>query len=121
MLNWIVWNGTVFDIDTVLTLNWILHHVKNIFILNWIVWNKTVWQNWIAWNRNFLTIKLCTNAKLNYLKKMFILITVDLALNSLQRLIYHKNTNKQTNKHLIFSLCVHIWIILNRIIRISAH
>ena len=23
MLNWIVWNGTVFDIETVLTLNWI--------------------------------------------------------------------------------------------------
>ena len=22
MLNWIVWNGTVFDIETVLTLNW---------------------------------------------------------------------------------------------------
>ena len=24
MLNWIVWNGTVFDIETVLTLNWIV-------------------------------------------------------------------------------------------------
>ena len=23
MLNWTVWNGTVFDIETVLTLNWI--------------------------------------------------------------------------------------------------
>ena len=23
MLNWIVWNGTVFDIETVFTLNWI--------------------------------------------------------------------------------------------------
>ena len=23
MLNWIVWNGTVFDIETVITLNWI--------------------------------------------------------------------------------------------------
>ena len=22
MLNWIVWNGTVFDIETVLMLNW---------------------------------------------------------------------------------------------------
>ena len=29
MLNWIVWNGTVFDIETVL-------------MLNWIVWTKTV-------------------------------------------------------------------------------
>ena len=24
MLNWIVWNGTVFDIETVLMLNWIV-------------------------------------------------------------------------------------------------
>ena len=24
MPNWIVWNGTVFDIETVLTLNWIV-------------------------------------------------------------------------------------------------
>ena len=29
MLNWIVWNGTVFDVETVL-------------IVNWIVWNRTV-------------------------------------------------------------------------------
>ena len=28
MLNWIVWNGTVLDIETVL-------------MLNWIVWNRT--------------------------------------------------------------------------------
>ena len=39
MPNWIVWNGTVFDIETVL-------------MLNWIVWIRTVWINWIAWNRN---------------------------------------------------------------------
>ena len=45
MLNWIVWNGTVFGIETELTLNWI-------------VWNRTVWLNWIA----------CTYAKLNCLK-----------------------------------------------------
>ena len=38
-LNYIVWNGTVFDIETV-------------FMLNWIVWNRTVWLNWISWNRN---------------------------------------------------------------------
>ena len=24
MLNWIIWNGTVFNIETVLTLNWIV-------------------------------------------------------------------------------------------------
>ena len=24
MLDWIVWNGTVFDIETVLTFNWIV-------------------------------------------------------------------------------------------------
>ena len=25
MLNWIVWNGTVFDIETLLTQNWIVY------------------------------------------------------------------------------------------------
>ena len=35
MLNVIVWNGTVFEIDTVITLNWI-------------VWNRIDWLNWIA-------------------------------------------------------------------------
>ena len=39
MQNWIVWNRTVFDIETVLTLNWIVRI-------------RTVWLNWIALNRN---------------------------------------------------------------------
>ena len=75
MLNWIAWNGTVFDIETVFTLNWFLWNknvltfncveTKTILILNWVVWNRTVWPNWIEM---FLTIKQCTNAKLNYLK-----------------------------------------------------
>ena len=39
MQNWIVWNGTVFDIETV-------------FRLNWIVWFRTVWLNLIAWDGN---------------------------------------------------------------------
>ena len=26
MLKWIVWNGTVFDIETVLTLDWIVRN-----------------------------------------------------------------------------------------------
>ena len=34
-----VWSKTVFDIETVLTLNWI-------------VWIRTVWLKWIAWNGN---------------------------------------------------------------------
>ena len=35
MLNWIVWNRTIFDSETLLKLNWI-------------VWIRTVWLNWIA-------------------------------------------------------------------------
>ena len=59
MLNW---NRTVFDVETVLMLNWIVWNrtvltfncvwTKTIFILNWIVWIRTVWLKWIAWNRN---------------------------------------------------------------------
>ena len=39
MQNWIVWNRTVIDIETLLML-------KSIF------WIRTLWLNWIAWNRN---------------------------------------------------------------------
>ena len=49
MLTWIVWNRTVFDIETVLTLNWN-------------VWIRTVWPNWIPWNSNVFdnqTVYLC--------------------------------------------------------------
>ena len=62
MLNWFVWNGTVFDIETLLTSNWIVNielfwhltvcKTKYVLILNWISWIRTVWINWIAWNRN---------------------------------------------------------------------
>ena len=79
MLNWIVWNGTVFDIETVLMLNWILQNrtvltfncvqTKSILILNWIDWIRTIRLNWIKNEiEMFLTIKLCTHAKLNCLK-----------------------------------------------------
>ncbi len=62
MLNWIVWNGAGFDIETVLTLKGIVWNrnvltfnrvwIKTKLILNWIVWIRTVWLNWTAWNRN---------------------------------------------------------------------
>ena len=39
MQNWIVGNRTVFEIETVLMLNWIFGI-------------RTVWLNWIAWNCN---------------------------------------------------------------------
>ena len=52
MLNWIVWNGTVFDIENVLTLNWFVSYrtvltfncvqTKPVLILNWIIWIRTV-------------------------------------------------------------------------------
>ena len=41
MLNWIVWNWTVFDIETVLTLNGIVMYNR----INWIVWNRNVFDN----------------------------------------------------------------------------
>ena len=46
----------------------------------------------------FLTIKLCTHAKLNFLKiELTICIKMDSALNNLQRLICHKT--QPTNQH----------------------
>ena len=45
----------------------------------------------------FLTIKLCTYAKLNYLERI-IYIKVDLALNNLQRLICHKPQQTKPNQ-----------------------
>ena len=55
MLNWIVWNKTVLDIETVFMLNWIVWNwtvltfncvwTETILILKWIVWIRTVWLN----------------------------------------------------------------------------
>ena len=47
MLNWIVWNGTVFDIE-------------NVLMLKWIVWDRTVLTSNCV-NKNY------TYTKLNYL------------------------------------------------------
>ena len=42
MLNWIVWNWTVFHIETVLTLNWIVlcTHAKRMFEIELIIYIK---------------------------------------------------------------------------------
>ena len=77
MLNWIVWNRTVYLYKNGLSLNnlqrLICHktqtnkffwHLNCILMLNWIAWNGIVfvyqtelfeielWINWIVWNRN---------------------------------------------------------------------
>ena len=63
MLYRIVWNGTVF------MLNWIfcigtVFDMEALLMLNWIVWNITVWLEMVM----FLTIKQCTDDKLSWLK-----------------------------------------------------
>ena len=94
MLNWIIWNRTVFDIKTVFTLNWIITYN----CLNSLRW-KFFWQlncvlmlNWIVLNRT------------DYLHKM------DLALNNLQRFICHKTqqTNQPTTHTLLTNICNNI-------------
>ena len=80
MLNWIIWNRTVFDIKTVFTLNWIVTY-NCLTSLKW-KWfwplNSVLMLNWMVLNRT------------DYLHKM------DLALNNQQRLICHKT--QQTNR-----------------------
>ena len=53
----------------------------------------------------FLTIKLCTHAKLNFLKtELIICIKMELALNNLQKLMCHKT--EPTNPPRQFSFCL---------------
>ena len=63
MLNWIIWNRTAFDIETVLRLKWIVWY-RTVLTSNC----RTTWLNWIVWNRNVFHIKLCTDNKVNCLK-----------------------------------------------------
>ena len=56
MQNWYARNRTVFDIETVLTLNWIVW-IRTV-VLNWIAYNRNVFDNyyvlmlnWIVWKR----------------------------------------------------------------------
>ena len=81
MLNWIIWNGTVFVIVTLLTLKWIVI------------------------NRTVLTFS-CVNKIYTYSRytelfevELIISIKMDLALNNLQRLICYKPqpTDQQQN------------------------
>ena len=53
----------------------------------------------------FLTIKLCTHAKLKFEIELIIYIKIDLAKSNLQGVIYHKTQQtkpNQTNKFLYF-------------------
>ena len=56
MLNWIVWNRTVFDIGTAL-------------MLNWIVWNRTVYMYKLDFGINNLQWLMCHKTKPNETKK----------------------------------------------------
>ena len=65
MLNWFVWNRTVFDIDTVITLKLIV--LNGTVKLNSLKWNF-FWQlncvlmlYWIAWNRTVFDIETILN------------------------------------------------------------
>ena len=82
MLNWIIWNRTVF-------WHWNCTYTKlNCYITTWIkgiVWNRNVfWQAVYSCKTELFEIKL-----ISYIK-------MDLALNNLQRLICHKT--QQTNQ-----------------------
>ena len=50
MLNWIAWNRIVFDIEIVLMST--VFDIETVLTLNWTFWIRTVWLNWLAWNRN---------------------------------------------------------------------
>ena len=49
MLNWVVWNRTVWHLTvckqkTVLIINWIVWNLDCVLMLNWVVWNGTVFK-----------------------------------------------------------------------------
>ena len=62
MLNWFVWNRTVY----MLKMN--LNRTKLHTYADWFVWIRTVWLNWIALKRKKILQLNCTYAKLNCLK-----------------------------------------------------
>ena len=94
MLNWIVWNGTVFDIGTELFNTDLFWHLtlskQNLYLYSTKLAELEAWINRIAWNRNVcqlncvLTLNWIVWNKTEYLYKM------DLALNNQQRFICHK-------------------------------
>ena len=51
MLNWIGWNGTFCMLNGIV-LNRTVFDIETVLTLNWIVRNGTVWLNWIDWNKN---------------------------------------------------------------------
>ena len=81
-LNWIVWNWTVFDIETVLTLNWIVIYnsvnkldclkcfwqLNCVLMLNWIVLNRTDYLPKNGFGVKWPTCHTKTNLSTNQLK-----------------------------------------------------
>ena len=61
----------------------------------------------------FLTIKLCTYAKLNCLIEQIIYIKMNLALNNLQRLICHKT---KPNQAIYFTVCIFLTPIQHQVL-----
>ena len=104
MLNWIIWNWTVFDIETVLTLNWIvIYNCLN--KLNSLKY-KCFWQlncvlmlNWIVWNRT------------DYLHKN------RFGYNNLQKLIHHKTKPNQTKSIYIYIYIYYLFPYIYNILR----
>ena len=98
MLNWFVWNRTVFDNVTVFTLYWIDRSR-----LYWFVWIRTVWKKKWLLNCVFILNRILWNTAV-YLNKN------GLALNNRKWLIFAcsfvwalwYNLNKQISKHIPF-------------------
>ena len=44
MLNWIVWNRTVFVYQTELFAIELFFDIETVLMLNWIIWNRTVYM-----------------------------------------------------------------------------
>ena len=91
MLNWIAWNGTAFVCETELI------DVELFLTLNWIGWIRTVWLNWTGWNKKCFRQINCI-FRLNWIvwKRTVNLQEMDLSLNNLQSLIYHKPPPQKT-------------------------
>ena len=88
ILNWIIWNWTVFDIETVLTLNWIV--IYNCLNKLNCLKEKCFWQIVYSCLTELFEIEL------------IIYIKMDLALNNLQRSICHKTKPNLTEKYLLW-------------------
>ena len=124
MLNWTVWNRTVFILNCQQKLYLNKQVSVKKYVIKWIAWNRTIftfncvfsldrnkWKHLIARKNEFrLILKFyLLNTFRNHISNTYSMYKTDLAFNDLQFLICYKTKPNQKKKPQSFMFNIYLW------------